>query len=96
MLLNKFILLITIVFIPFLVPTVLSRADEPAKSETIEAALTFSNDWAFLSETTTPLPTIGKVDTGFIPLPNAQSPQGYRCSARQKILQLDVDGDGSY
>lgn len=96
MLLKKFILGITIAFIPFLLPTVSSETAEPPKSETIEAALNFSDDWTFLSSITTPLPTIGRVDTGFISLPNDKNPQGYRCSAQQKTVQLDVDGNGSY
>lgn len=106
--LKKFILGITIAFILFFVPTVLSA--EPPKPETtppgqaaaevppgtIEAALTFSDDWVILSAITTPLPTIGKMDEGFIPLPNEKNPQGYRCSAQQKTVQLDMDGDGAY
>ena len=97
--LKKFILGLTITFsvaFSFLVPIVSSGTDEPSKSETIEAALTFSDDWAFLSGITTPLPAIGKVDGGFIPLPNEKNPQGYRCSAQQKTVQLDMDGDGAY
>jgi hypothetical protein len=59
----------------------------------IEGRLMYSDDWSFLSEITTPFPTITQIKENYVTLPNPQNPQGYHCTSEQDKVRLDMDGD---
>jgi len=62
----------------------------------VEATLTYSEDWAVLSAINTPDPKTPQINNNYIPLPNPQVAQGFRCNAEPDKCRLDVDGDGEY
>ena len=97
---NKIILIIIIACIFqctwFLNQSTILAEDKKDDFQPIESRLTYSDDWAFLSNVTTPFPTITQIkenQVNYVTLPNPQNPLGYHCDAEQNKVKLDMNGD---
>jgi hypothetical protein len=96
---NKTILIIIACifqFAWFLNQSTILAEDKKDDFQPIESKLLYSDDWAFLSDMTTPFSNIVQIKetaVNYIPLPNSQNPLGYHCGVEQDKVRLDMDGD---